>query len=97
MRSIEEQDLAALRLRLPKYVVAIAQEDRTVLLDVKQSHYYSLDDVGGRIWTLIGDGLVIPQILERLETEYAVPSAVLRTDVCALLNDMCQRALLEIA
>jgi hypothetical protein len=72
-------------------------QDETVLLDLKQERYYGLDDVGSRVWELIGAGLAPAQLIEHLVREYDVDASRLRADLAALLDELVSAGLLEAA
>ena len=59
--------------------------DRTVLLDLRRERYYSLDDVGTRIWALLGEGADVPAMIERLAEEFDAPADRIAADVDAFL------------
>lgn len=78
-----------------KGVVGTRQGDTIVLLDINGGMYYTLNEVGGRIWDLLGDGLATPAIVERLVEEYDVPLERLDTDVRALIDRLRAAKLVE--
>ncbi len=67
-------------------VVGTRQGDTTVLLDVNGGMYYTLNEVGGRIWELLGEGVALPAIVERLREEYDAPAETLVADTAALID-----------
>ena len=83
------------RLTPAKHVVSTAHGARTVLLDSRSGHYYGLDEVGSRIWSLAGDGLSAATISEKLAQEYDAPVEQLAHDVEAFLADLKRSRLLE--
>ena len=78
-----------------KGVVGTRQGDTTVLLDVNGGMYYTLNEVGGRIWELLGDGVAVPGIIERLQEEYDVPLGRLDADVRSLIDRLQATKLIE--
>jgi hypothetical protein len=83
------------RLAPARHVVSTAHGARTVLLDSRSGHYYGLDEVGSRIWSLAGAGFTATTISEKLAQEYDAPVAQLAQDVEAFLADLKRSRLLE--
>ncbi len=83
------------RLTPARHVVSTAHGDRTVLLDSRSGHYYGLDEVGSRIWSLAGAGLTPTTISEKLAQEYDAPVEQLAQDVETFLADLKRSRLLE--
>ena len=69
------------RLIPAKHVVSTMHGTRTVLLDSRSGHYYGLDEVGSRIWTLA--------------QEYDAPPEQLQRDVSAFIDELRDSRLLE--
>ncbi len=62
--------------------------EEMVLLNVKNENYYSLNEVGSRVWELI-DGQATPdQIASRVAEEYDAPEEQVESDVMELLRDL---------
>ena len=83
------------RLQPRKHVLATAAGDQTVLLDVEAGEYYTLNRVGGRIWTLIGNGLPIPAIIEEVAAEFDAPVERIEADVQAHIATLLSMSLVE--
>ncbi|HUP90243.1 MAG TPA: PqqD family protein [Longimicrobiales bacterium] len=86
---------AVTRLTPADHVVSTVHGTRTVLLDVRNGHYWGLDEVGTRIWTLAGEGLMETEIAERLAAEYQAEVAELLVDVKTFLNNLEKSKLLR--
>ena len=86
---------AGLRLVPAKHVVTAVHGTRTVLLDPRRGRYYGLDEVGGRVWALMKEGLTLAAMLERLGQEYKVEANELEADVNELLDALKSKQLLE--
>lgn len=76
------------RFRAATHVAAAAQGERTVLLDHKGGEYYGLDEVGTRIWQLVGEERSVAGIVDALETEYDAPRETLEADVRRILSEL---------
>jgi hypothetical protein len=66
-----------------------------VLLDLASEQYFGLDEVGARIWKLLGEGLPVADIVDTLLGEYEVERARLEADVRALLTELLDAGLIE--
>ena len=72
-------------------------EDGAVILNVDTATYFGLDEVGSRIWSLVGEGLSQSAIVDQLEREYAVDRDRLEADVASFLRTLEARGLVEVA
>ena len=69
----------------------------TVLLDLESEHYFGLDAVGTRIWSLIGEGVSVDDMVDTLLEEYEVERATLEADVAELLSRLAEAGLIRFA
>ena len=83
------------RLIPAKHVVSTMHGTRTVLLDSRSGHYYGLDEVGSRIWTLAQAGFPASTIADKLAQEYDAPPEQLQRDVRAFIDELRDSRLLE--
>lgn len=83
------------RFRHAKGVVSTRQCDTTVLLDVNGGVYYTLNEVGGRIWELVGVGESVAEIVERLAGEFEATVEVLAADTAAMVERLLGARLVE--
>ena len=68
--------------------------DTVVLLDPDSGEYFSLDDVGGRIWELCDGTRTVAEIAAILSTEYDADAADIEDDVSELLAGLEDASLL---
>jgi len=68
------------------HVRSAVHGDRTVLLDLRRERYYSLDDVGTRIWAMVGEGADVPEMVSRLHDEFDAPVERIEGDVNTFLG-----------
>lgn len=85
------------RLEIPAHVMARELSGETVLLDLVKASYFSLNGVGSRVWTLIGQGMALNEVCQTLLTEYDVPAAQLEQDVTALAQTLLDKQLVQVA
>lgn len=76
------------RFRTAEHVVSTQQADATVLLDVRAGTYYTLNEVGGRIWACLCEGVPVGAVVERLAAEFDVPAEQLSGDVADFVEQL---------
>ena len=68
-------------------------EGGVVLLNPSNGEYYSLDEVGGRIWDLCDGTRTVTEVVALLHQEYEVPLDVLQADTLELLQALADEQL----
>ena len=68
--------------------------EETVLLHLGNDTYYGLDALGTRIWSLLKDRTILPEIRDRLAEEYGVSAATIEADMAPFLDDLVRHGLL---
>lgn len=68
--------------------------EEMVLLNTETEAYFTLNDVGARVWELIDGQRTIALIVAGLLAEYEVPESELRTDVDELLGQFSEEQLI---
>lgn len=68
-----------------------------VILHLKDGIYYELNETGARIWQLIQQPCALGAVLDALLVEYDVDARQCEADLLALVDDMADRGLIEIA
>lgn len=81
------------KIRVNPAVVCAGLDEEAILLDVDSGVYYGLDGVGIHIWKLLEGGCEESEIMRRLQEEYEVDPAQLRTDVCRFLEELATHRL----
>ena len=76
----------------------ISQEvsGETVLMDLASEHYYGLDEVGTRVWQLIGQTKDLRAIYQTLLQEYEVKEERLLQDLDVLLGQIAGLGLITL-
>jgi hypothetical protein len=90
-----EPFLLADRFRPLNHVVWTRHADATVLLDTARGRYYTLNEVGGRIWELMTAGEPLVEILRCLGDEYEASAESLQDDIGGLLMQLLRDRLIE--
>lgn len=65
----------------------------SVVLDLSSGRYFGLNDVGTRVWQLIGEGQPVDAVLQAVVAEYRADAPTIERDVLALLDDLTTRGL----
>jgi hypothetical protein len=80
--------LAAADVRVRLSSNALAQElgEQLFILQMPQQRCYSLDAVGARVWSLLGEHGDVARTVQRILLEYDVDPAIARADVSHLVN-----------
>ncbi|MEM2842199.1 MAG: PqqD family protein [Thermoproteota archaeon] len=70
--------------------------EETVIVNIDTGFYYTLNEVGTRIWQLLERGRSIKEIVRIVLEEYAVDEDKARKDVLEFINDLYKEGLVEI-
>jgi hypothetical protein len=89
------------KISIPKDVlfheVADEEADEMVLLNLVNGKYFSLDDVGTRMWLLMTEHGQLKAVHQALLEEYAVDPQQLEQDLLALTDRLVVNGLLQIS
>jgi len=64
------------------------------LMNAEKGHYYSLDEIGTKIWSLMVDPITIKEIVDILLTEFDVERDVCEKDVMDLMKQLFDQGLI---
>ncbi len=81
-------------IEIMKDVFAQSMQGEMVLLSMKTSRYYGLDEVGARAWQLIASQNTPQQVMQQLLSEFDVDEATLRIDLAHLFEDLAAAGLI---
>jgi len=68
--------------------------DESVVLDLKSSDYYSLNETAALLWEALGEGLTPEKAVERLCEEFDAEPDAVRKDVEAALAELLSERLI---
>jgi Coenzyme PQQ synthesis protein D (PqqD) len=68
-------------------VIAQKASDEFLLFNMHDGNYYSLNEVGSRIWELCDGDHSVEQLIQTLTREYDAPSDSVAKDVLELLEE----------
>ena len=66
------------------------------ILGLGSSEYYSLEEVGARIWEIIQEPKTVKEILDSILNDYAVAPERCERDLLAVLQEMADEGLIEV-
>ena len=89
-------ELSQRRFRLLPDVMARRVGEEIVFLNVQRECYYGLEEVGARMFTLLTEGLMVEDVVQRLQVEYSVEPDVLQRDIESLIGDLTRHELIQI-
>ncbi|MBL7196914.1 MAG: PqqD family protein [Candidatus Omnitrophica bacterium] len=70
-------------------------DNEAVILNLDNGYYYSLNEVGTRIWEAIDKQKSLDQVLSLLNEEYQLPERQLRSDLMGLVKDLEKEELIK--
>lgn len=70
-------------------------DDESVVLNLKSSVYYSLNDTAAMIWAALGEGLTPQQVVERLCAEFDEKPETIQRDVSAAVANLLKERLIQ--
>ncbi len=59
-----------------------------VLLDIESGEYYTLNEVGDRVWELCDGSRTIGEVIAAISREYDASEDIVATDVTELLEEL---------
>jgi Coenzyme PQQ synthesis protein D (PqqD) len=81
------------RPRRHDLVLARPGENALILLNPRSGHYFTLDEIGGRVWTLCDGTHSVAEMAAIIGEEYEAPAAEIEADVRELLTDLASESL----
>ena len=71
-------------------------DDTIVMMDVDEGHYYELDPIAARIWTLLEEASSAGSICETLAGEYKVDTKTCQQDTLEFLQAGLEQRIFEL-
>lgn len=69
-------------------------EDAVVILDLRDSSYFSLNKTGAALWPVLVEGSTREQLITRLTERFAVDETTASRDVAAFIGSLAEHGLL---
>ena len=76
-------------------ILAQAAGETVILLTPDSGEYFTLNEVGGRIWDLADGSRTVTEIAAALADEYDAPAEEIRADALELLGELAGERLLS--
>lgn len=76
-------------------IVARTMEGQAVLLDLSTEEYYSLNEVGSRIWELADGEHTVAAMVDTIVAEYEAEREQVSADVLDLLDELSEEGLVS--
>ena len=89
-------DIWSAKVRITPDVLHQELGGETVLLNLANENYFGLDEVGTRVWQLLGETHSANAVFTRLIEEYDVSAEQLRTDVGRLIAELVTAGLVSL-
>lgn len=77
-------------------VVSCTLGSGAALLDLRTGTYFSVNDTGAKVWSLMGQQVSFEDLTQRMLEAYAVDADILRNDLQALVQELSSRGLVSI-
>jgi hypothetical protein len=68
--------------------------EEIILLDLAAGEYFSVDEVGARVWDGLAAGLTLAAVVAALAPDYDTDVSRLETDVLAFTGELLRRGLI---
>lgn len=91
----QAQILPSATFEASKNVVTTEQADMAILMDLRSGRYFTLNPVGGVIWSELAAGSSVDQMTSRLTETYDVSAEQAMLDVQELLGSMLSAKLIK--
>ena len=78
-------------------VAAKVVDGEAILINLTSGLYYSMDKVGGLVWSLIAGGSSVAQVAQTVAATYSIPVDRARDDVRRLAQQLLAEKLISIA
>jgi hypothetical protein len=85
-----------MKIQVSGDVVTRSLAGEAVLLDLASGTYFGLDEVGTRIWQLLGEHGAAEPVVAALLDEYDVDEARVRADLDRLVRELQEKGLVRI-
>jgi hypothetical protein len=97
MSNALSSDPLRLRVAIPADLLHQEVGGETVLLDLRGERYYSLDEVGTRIWALVAEHGHMETVCAHLMAMYEVDEETLRRDLQRFICGLVEAGLVTVA
>jgi coenzyme PQQ synthesis protein D (PqqD) len=75
-------------------ILSQANAESLILLKPDDGQYFTLDEVGARVWQLCDGSRAVTDVISTIYAEYDAPLAAIQADVVELMDDLAREKLL---
>ena len=75
-------------------ILSQTNAESVILLNPDDGQYFTLDEVGARVWQLCDGTRAVEEMISTIHAEYDAPLSAIRADVVELLDDLAREKLL---
>lgn len=86
-----------MKITVEKEFLMTQLDEDTVLLNIKNGRYFSLNETGKRVWELLNEHTDTEKVLTVMLAEYDVDINVLRQDINNLISGLADAELVILA
>lgn len=84
------------RVTVPPQVMAREVGGETVLLDLASGMYFGIDEVGTRIWVLLGEGKTLGEVAATIAEEYDATPEQINADTLEFVGLLVEKGLADV-
>ena len=81
--------------KVPKHILHSKLDDEIAILNLRNGEYYSLNDTGALIWSMICTGDSFDEILNSLTSEYDNENNEIKSDLFDLIDELKSNGLVQ--
>jgi len=74
-------------------VIAQQASETTILLSLENGQYYTLNEVGGRVWALCDGSRRVADMVAIIQQDYEAPAEIIEADILELLEELIRAQL----
>jgi hypothetical protein len=84
-------------ITIPQNILFREIDDEAVILNIDSEHYYGLDNIGTRMWSLLAASETIQAAFDAMLAEYEVEPERLKADMEKLIKKLADKRLVVIS
>lgn len=82
------------KVTVPLQVMSREVDGETVLLDLASGMYFGIDEVGTRIWVLLGEGKTVGEVASTIAEEYDAKAEQITADTLEFVGLLLDKGLI---
>ncbi len=81
--------------KIPEHTIFREVDGKAIALNLDTGQYYTMNELGTRVWELLQANKPAAEIVETIELEYDAESEQIASDLAAFLSDLYASGLVE--